>query len=75
MKVCIIQPKYSVNYEESDAYFGDDQDDIEPVKQCGVGVAVANGIAEVKAVADYVAESNDADGVANFIEQHILQNL
>ena len=57
------------------AYFGDDQDDIEPVKQCGVGVAVANGIDAVKAVADYVTESNDDDGVANFIERHILQNL
>jgi len=26
-------------------------------------------IVEVKAIADYVAESNDADGVARFIEQ------
>ena len=57
------------------AYFGDDQDDVEPIKMCGLGIAVSNGIDEVKAVADYVAESNDADGVAKFIEQQILKNL
>lgn len=53
-------------------YFGDDQDDMEPLKFCGIGVAVANGIDEAKAAADYITESNDADGVAKFIEQHIL---
>ena len=56
------------------AYFGDDYDDIEPIQMCGMGVAVANGIDEVKAVADYVTESNDADGVARFIQQKILGN-
>ena len=53
-------------------YFGDDYDDIEPIKLCGMGVAVANAIDEAKAVADYIAESNDDDGVARFIEQMIL---
>ena len=55
------------------AYFGDDYDDIEPIKMCGIGIAVSNGIDEVKAAADYVAESNDADGVARFIEQMLLK--
>lgn len=54
------------------AYFGDDHDDVMPIKLCGTGVAVANGIPEVKAVADYIADSNDADGVAHYIEQHLL---
>ena len=54
------------------AYFGDDHDDIEPIKMCGVGVAVSNAIDEVKAVADYIAESNDDDGVAKFIDSYIL---
>lgn len=57
------------------AYFGDDYDDIEPIKMCGIGISVSNGIDEVKAVADYVAESNDADGVARFIEQMLLRKL
>ena len=54
------------------SYFGDDQDDIEPIKMCGLGISVANGIDEVKAVADYIVESNDADGVARYIEQTLL---
>lgn len=57
---------------EETIYFGDDYDDIEPIKLCGVGVAVSNAIEEVKAAADYVAQSNDKDGVARFIEQMIL---
>ena len=53
-------------------YFGDDNDDIEPVRNCGVGVAVSNAIRDVLDVADHVAESNDMDGVARFIEENIL---
>ena len=54
------------------AYFGDDYDDIEPIQMCGIGIAVANGIDEVKAIADYITESNDKDGVAKFIEKMLL---
>ena len=54
-------------------YFGDDNDDIGPIRSCGLGVAVANGIPAVKAVADAITESNDHDGVAKFIEQQILK--
>lgn len=57
---------------EEAVYFGDDNDDIEPIKMCGIGVAVSNALDEVKAVADYVTDSNDEDGVARFIEQYIL---
>ena len=55
-------------------YFGDDQDDIEPIKMCGIGVAVSNGIDEVKDVADYIVESNDNDGVSEFLVHSILRN-
>ena len=58
---------------EETVYFGDDYDDLEPIRMCGVGVAVSNAIDEVKAVADYIAESNDDDGVAKFIESVILK--
>ncbi len=55
------------------AYFGDDHDDVEPIVKCGIGVAVSNAIDEVKSVANHIAESNDADGVAKFIERNILR--
>jgi len=54
-------------------YFGDDYDDLEPLKLCGIGVAVSNAIEEAKAAADYVADSNDEDGVAKFLTQLLKQ--
>lgn len=53
-------------------YFGDDNDDLESLRNCGVGVAVANAIETVKNVADVIVESNDEDGVAKWIEREIL---
>ncbi len=66
LDICNCSPNETV-------YFGDDQDDIDPIKMCGLGIAVSNGIDEAKAVADYITESNDDDGVAKFIEHQILK--
>lgn len=68
LEICSCSPKET-------AYFGDDHDDLEPIKLCGMGIAVANGIDEVKTAADRIAESNDEDGVARFIEQVLLRKL
>lgn len=59
--------------DPSDAvYFGDDNDDVEPIKNCGVGVAVSNAIKEVLDIADFITESNDMDGVARYLERNLL---
>lgn len=68
LDICNCAPEEAV-------YFGDDNDDIEPIKMCNLGIAVSNASDEVKAVADDVAPSNDADGVARFIEKRILKRL
>lgn len=63
----------SFGVDQRDAiYFGDDNDDIEPIKNCGVGVAVSNAIREVLDAADFVTESNDMDGVAHYIETKLF---
>lgn len=63
----------AVGMDSRDAiYFGDDYDDIEPIRNCGMGVAVSNAIDEVLAIADIVADSNDKDGVAHYIEENLL---
>ena len=49
--------------------FGDDNDDIEPIRECGCGVAVRNALECVKEAADAVTESNDEDGVARFLDR------
>lgn len=55
------------------AAFGDDLIDLEMLRECGVGVAVGNAVDEVKAVAKGVCGSNDEDGVARWIEAHLLR--
>ena len=57
---------------EECVFFGDDFDDVECVKNCGLGVAMENAIDEVKAVADAVAGHCDDDGAARFVEENIL---
>ena len=52
--------------------FGDGNNDIQMLEAVGVGVAMANSVPEVLAVADMVAPSNDEDGVAKVIEEYVL---
>jgi len=52
--------------------FGDDVNDVEMVQNCGIGVAVANAIDEVKVVSNHICASNDEDGVAKWLEEHLL---
>ena len=57
------------------AAFGDDENDIEMLRGCGIGVAMENAIDEAKAAADYICGSNENDGVAKWLEAHILSDL
>ena len=52
--------------------FGDDYNDWEMLRKCGIGVAVKNAIEEVRYTAKYICETNDNDGVAKWIEEHAL---
>lgn len=63
---------FSISPQEA-VYFGDDNDDVEPIQKCGTGVAVSNAIQAVIATAGFVTGSNDEDGVAHFLEQHVLR--
>ncbi|GHU36949.1 haloacid dehalogenase [Clostridia bacterium] len=52
--------------------FGDDLNDIEILRECGIGVAVANALNEVKVFAKYTCGDCDEDGVARWIEENML---
>jgi Cof subfamily protein (haloacid dehalogenase superfamily) len=54
------------------AAFGDDFNDIEMLRNCGVGVAVANALDEAKAAADYICDTNNKDGPARWIAEHCI---
>ena len=47
--------------------FGDGSNDITMLQEAGIGVCMKNGLDSVKAVADYITDSCDDDGVAKAI--------
>jgi len=52
--------------------FGDDYNDIEMIMGCGIGVAMENGIIDIKNKADYICKNNNEDGIGNWIMENIL---
>ena len=51
--------------------FGDEDNDLEMLEECGIGVAMANASSKALAIADEVTASNLEDGVAQRIEQYL----
>jgi Cof subfamily protein (haloacid dehalogenase superfamily) len=54
--------------------FGDDLPDLDMLQVCGISIAVANAIPEVKSTVRYHTASNDEDGVAIALEK-MLETL
>lgn len=52
--------------------FGDGENDIEMMQYAGIGVAMGNAEASVKAIADYVTTDIDQDGIWNAAKQYGL---
>lgn len=52
--------------------FGDADNDYDMTLYAGVGVVMENGSELTKSVADYITDDCEHDGIANFIETHIL---
>lgn len=52
---------------------GDGYNDISMLRFAGLGVAMYNAQPAVKAVADYITESNNADGIARVISSFLLR--
>ena len=51
--------------------FGDGNNDCEMLREAGIGVAMANAKEEIQRAADHVTLTNEQDGVAVFLEQHL----
>lgn len=67
--------KYLLDYlnikKHESICFGDNHNDISMFNNCGIKVAMDNGLKELKDMADYVTISNDEDGVAYFINNYM----
>ena len=68
-----ILSEYFKIKNENIVAFGDDINDIEMVKNCGIGICVKNGLKEVKEVANEICEDNENDGIAKWIEEKIIK--
>ncbi len=55
------------------SYVGDDVNDVECVKWAGLGVAVANAVPELTAVADYKTTRRGGDGAIREVVDYILR--
>lgn len=69
--LAVVGERLGIRPEEMLA-FGDGSNDIKMLQMAGVGIAVANAQPEVREAADDIAASNDEDGVAKYIEEHVL---
>ncbi|MDE7336806.1 MAG: Cof-type HAD-IIB family hydrolase [Clostridia bacterium] len=63
--------KYGISTDEAIA-MGDSENDIAMIEAAGMGVAMGNAMPKVKQVADFIADTNDNDGVAKVIYQFCL---
>lgn len=72
-KLSAIQMLLSENESLNDVIsFGDNYNDLEMLKNSGMGVAVANARYEVKDIADNITIKNTDHGVAHFINQFLI---
>lgn len=53
--------------------FGDNENDLSMIEYAKLGVAMGNATESLKAVADYITDTNDNDGVAKAIEKFVLE--
>lgn len=53
---------------------GDEENDLSMIEYAGVGVAMENAVEAVRQAADYIAGSNEEDGVAEAVERFVLKD-
>jgi hypothetical protein len=70
--LAVLMERWGRSLEEVVA-FGDDTNDVEMIAESGIGVAMGNAVPEVKAVADRITGTNDEDGVAQMLEELLVE--
>ncbi|WP_226037677.1 Cof-type HAD-IIB family hydrolase [Aquibacillus saliphilus] len=65
---------YQISQENIIA-FGDEDNDLEMIEFAGVGVAMGNGIDELKTLAKHVVNTNEQDGIGLFLEEYLKLNI
>ena len=64
---------YGIAFEEI-AYIGDDLNDFESMKKCGITGCPADAVDEIKNISDYTSKFNGGDGAIRDFVDWILKN-
>lgn len=64
--------RHNLSYDEV-MYFGDDLPDIDVIKACGIGVAPADAVNEVKEAADYISPYNGGHGCVRHAIEMVMK--
>lgn len=67
----VLARKLGVSERDTIA-FGDSSNDLTMLQSAGVGVAMGNAAEAVKAISKAVTDTNENDGVAQWLEAHVL---
>ncbi|MCR5732712.1 MAG: Cof-type HAD-IIB family hydrolase [Sphaerochaetaceae bacterium] len=70
--VTVLSEHFGIPKEEIIA-FGDFDNDIDMLKEAGLGIGMANGSKALLEVADYITLSNDEDGIATALEKFVFE--
>ncbi|SFD68264.1 hypothetical protein SAMN05216238_103135 [Lentibacillus persicus] len=65
---------FGINPAEA-AAIGDGPNDIQMLRHAGVGVAMENAVPEATAAADLITKHHEHDGLADFIERHLVKPM
>lgn len=65
-----IQERYDISYEET-MVFGDEHNDYEMMQRAYYSYAMANAIPDIKEVSNFIAPSNDEQGVIQILEKFL----
>lgn len=69
--VKVLADFYGISQDEV-ICMGDGENDLSMIKYAGLGVVMGNAPDSIKKYADYIADTNDNDGVAKVIEEFVL---
>ena len=68
-----VSEKYNCGFDEI-AYIGDDENDIECMKLCGIIGCPSDALDSVKEISDFVSSKNGGDGAVREFIEYILNN-
>lgn len=72
-KLIELATKYDCDFSEI-AYIGDDENDIECMKRCGIKACPSDAVESVREIADFVCTKNGGEGAVREFVDYLINN-